>query len=434
MDMTADSRTATPGGDEAASRYRATERRWFGAGSARSLPAREAGAQATRQALRGDDPALLVVLCSAPPDPAAVLAGVRAVAGDEVPLIGCSTEAVITAEGQVPGVTVVALGGPGFTVRTAFGQPVSQRQRAAGARVATCALDLMAAVGAADAAAAGGATAGPDPAAPSGQPHQVLVMLTDGTASDHEEVLAGAYGVVGASVPLIGGSASPAAQQRRTFHLYGHEVLEDAVVGAAIASEAPFGVGLRHGWHRVGEPMSVTHSVNGDVLTLDDRPALQTYLERLDAPPEAYTDPEAFTRFANTRPVGVDRRGGADVRDVSSSKYHRQGWLCSNGEVPEGGLIWLMAGDEQSVLAAAGEAVRDAVDDLDGAPPLGFLAFDCASRRRLLKEAGVREEIRLMAVQAGGAPVAGMYTWGEIARTRGIHGYHNQTLVVLAIG
>jgi hypothetical protein len=434
MDMTAGTRTASPGGDEADRADRATARRWFGAGSARSLPAREAGAQATRRALRGADPALLMVFCSEPLDPAGVLAGVRGVAGEEVPLIGCTTEALITADDEPQGVSVVALGGPGFTVRTAFGQPVSRRQRAAGARVATCALDLMAAVGAADAAAAGGATAGPDPAAPSGQPHQVLVMLTDGTASDHEEVLAGAYGVVGASVPLIGGSASPNSRQRRTFHLHGQEVLEDAVVGAAIASEAPFGVGLRHGWHRVGEPMSVTHSVNGEVLTLDDRPALQTYLERLDAPPEAYTDPEVFNKFANIRPLGVDRRGGADVRDVSSVKYYRQGWLSCNGEVPEGGLVWLMAGDEQSVLAAAGDAVNDAVDDLDGAPPLGFLAFDCASRRRLLKEAGVREENRLMVEQAGGAPLVGMYTWGEIARTRGIHGYHNQTLVVLAIG
>jgi len=27
-----------------------------------------------------------------------------------------------------------------------------------------------------------------------------------------------------------------------------------------------------------------------------------------------------------------------------------------------------------------------------------------------------------------------LYTWGEIARTKGINGFHNQTLVVLAVG
>jgi hypothetical protein len=35
---------------------------------------------------------------------------------------------------------------------------------------------------------------------------------------------------------------------------------------------------------------------------------------------------------------------------------------------------------------------------------------------------------------ADGAPLSGFYTWGEIARTRGITGYHNQTLAVLAVG
>ncbi len=39
-----------------------------------------------------------------------------------------------------------------------------------------------------------------------------------------------------------------------------------------------------------------------------------------------------------------------------------------------------------------------------------------------------------MARHAGGAPLAVLYTWGEIARIRGINGFHNQTLVVLTIG
>ena len=424
MDVSTDSaETVTVAGDRAADGSPdAAVRRWFGSGSAVGLPPREAGAQAARQALSGPDPALLVVFCSALLDPAQVLAGVHEVAGD-VPLIGCSGEAVITADGATQaGVAIIALGGPGFTVRTAYGQPASDRQRAAGARVATCALDLWAAIDG-------------QPAEPgAGPPHQVLLMFTDGMASDHEEVLAGAYGVLGASVPLIGGSASPDLAERRTFHLYGQEVLTDAVVGAAIASDGPFGVGLRHGWRRVGEPMSVTQSVNGDVFTLDDKPALATYLERLAAPPEAYTDPEAFSKFADTRPLGVDRRGGADVRNVSSTVHHKEGWLRSSGEIPEGGLVWLMEGDETSVLTAAGDAFSDAVADLDGAPPLGFVAFDCASRRRLLGESGVDQEVGLMIDQAGDLPLAGFYTWGEIARTRGIHGYHNQTLVVLAIG
>ena len=65
---------------------------------------------------------------------------------------------------------------------------------------------------------------------------------------------------------------------------------------------------------------------------------------------------------------------------------------------------------------------------------LGLLAFDCIARRGVLGDRGIRSEISRIAEHAEGAPVAGFYTYGEIARTSGIAGFHNQTLVVLAVG
>jgi hypothetical protein len=62
-----------------------------------------------------------------------------------------------------------------------------------------------------------------------------------------------------------------------------------------------------------------------------------------------------------------------------------------------------------------------------------MVVFDCAARRAVLGDAGIAEEIERVEVHAKGAPVAGFYTYGEIARTRGVTGFHNQTLVVLAV-
>jgi hypothetical protein len=45
----------------------------------------------------------------------------------------------------------------------------------------------------------------------------------------------------------------------------------------------------------------------------------------------------------------------------------------------------------------------------------------------------VDEEVARIRAHADGAPVAGFYTYGEFARTRGVNGFHNQTLVVLAL-
>jgi hypothetical protein len=63
-----------------------------------------------------------------------------------------------------------------------------------------------------------------------------------------------------------------------------------------------------------------------------------------------------------------------------------------------------------------------------------MIAFDCVARRAVLGEGGIRSEIDRLAAMAPGAPVAGFYTYGEFARIRGARGFHNQTLVVLAIG
>jgi len=52
----------------------------------------------------------------------------------------------------------------------------------------------------------------------------------------------------------------------------------------------------------------------------------------------------------------------------------------------------------------------------------------------LKSHAGIKDEIDRIAVHAADAPVGGFYTYGEIARDSAVGGFHNQTLVVLAVG
>ncbi len=391
------------------------ETRWVGIGYrpfGSGVGEEKVAAAAVTDALRGPDPAALIVFACGTARPDAVLAGV-ADAAPGTPVVGVSSEALVTSERSADGgVLVTALGGPGFTVRTGAGSAAHGAQRAAGAAAAGC---------------ADWPDAGDDPAA------RLLVLLTDGLLPGQEEILAGAYGVVGASMPIIGGSASPDPVAGRPYQLHGRDVLTEGAVGIAIASDGPLGVGVAHGWRKVGEPMIVTRSANGDVLTLDDRPALTAYLDRLGAPAAAYRDEAAFEQFAMTRPIGIRRRNGAEVRSVNNPAGVRGRWLRSSGEIPEGGLVWMMEGDEASVLASASDACRDAVDAVGGTP-LGLLTFNCSSRRHMLQWEGSQLELARMVKEAAGAPVAGTYTWGEIARTRGINGYHNQTLAVLAVG
>ena len=381
----------------------------MGVGQSVLTDADAAGREAAAAAITGADPRLLVVFCSGSYDLAALVRGIASVS-EGAAVIGCSTAGEIATSGPADAsVVVTALGGSGFHVSTRAATGVAARLREAGAEVA-------------------GALRPVD-----GKPHQVLLLLTDGLAGDQQEIVRGAYGVVGASVPLVGGCAGDDLAMRSTFQLHGTDVHGDAIVAAAISSDAPFGIGVHHGWRTVGEPMLVTRSGGNRVYELDDRPALDVYLDGLDAPAEARSDPAAFTRFALTHPLGLARRSGEpNVRFVADADFADRSIGCI-AEVPQGGVTWFMEGDAASVLDATDRACGDALAALHGARPLGLLAFDCIARREVLGEPGIRTEIERVASVAGGAPVAGFYTYGEIARTRGISGFHNQTLVVLAV-
>ncbi|GAA5111697.1 FIST signal transduction protein [Pseudonocardia adelaidensis] len=381
--------------------------RWLGVGQAGGAEP-EPGARAAGSALRHADAKLLVVFCSASLDLPAVLRQVNERSGG-VPLIGCSTSGEIAPSGpDVRSVVVTAFGGDGFSIRTAAAAPASDDLRAAGASVARCLARIEE------------------------RPYRVLLLLTDGLAGDQREILRGVYRVLGSGVPLVGGCAGD-VRMAQTFQLHGDRVLTDSVVAAGIGSDAPLGIGVRHGWRRVGEPMLVTGSGGNRVHTLDGQPALDVYLDRLGAPAAAYTSHEELARLALVHPLGLGRRAGEEeIRFIVGGDFGDRSLACI-AEVPQAALVWLMEGDVESVRWAGGAACTDALEALGGRPPLGVLAFECVGRRPVLGEEGIRVEIDEIVKCCGGAPVAGCYTYGEIARRQGVIGFHNQTLVLLSV-
>jgi hypothetical protein len=354
------------------------------------------------------DAALILVFCSTAHDLTELVGGVREVSGG-APLIGSTTAGELAGGGPSDGgVVVMVLGGPGFSVATAAATGIGPRLRQAGAEVATCVNAIAA------------------------RPHRVLLMLTDGLAGDHQEILHGAYSVAGAAIRLVGGAAADDLKMTGTHQLHGGDVLGDSVVAAALGSDAPIGVGVRHAWRPFGEPMLVTASSGDWIQGLDDEPAMDVYLGRLEAPVDCYRDHAAFIRFAVTHPLGLSRRSGERLRCVFKADFDSRAISC-NAQVPSGAVTSFMECSPESVLASTGEACAEAIRGLAGLDPIGLLAVDCIGRRMVLGEVGAAVEVERMLESARGAPVAGFYSYGEIARVRGGSGFHNQTLVALAL-
>lgn len=386
--------------------------RWAGAGHSSHADAARAGREAVGAAIVGDEPRLVLVFASPRYDLDALAAAADAAAGP-AELIGCSTAGEIGPAGLLePGVVALALGGPGFSVAARVANAAGGTQlRAAGEEVAGC-LSAVADL-----------------------PHKALILLTDGLAGDPQDVVRGAYSRVGAVVPLAGGCAGDELNMGQTRQFCGDRVTTGAVVGAALASDAPLGIGVRHGWETTGEPLLITASEGTVLHTLNDAPALDVYLDLLDAPEDARTDARAFTRLALGHPFGVASPRGREtqVRGVAYADFDKRAVHCI-AEIPQGTLAWLMRGERDAVLAATAAACDEALAPLHGRPPLGLLAFECVARAGVLGPDGEREAFERIAAAAAGAPVAGFRTYGEIARTHGLAGFHNQSLVVIAIG
>ena len=381
--------------------------RWFAVGTA-DTSADDAGGYAADAVLIHDDAKLLIVFCSPAENLPDLISQIRSRSGG-VPLIGCTTAGEITAKGpRDSSLVVTALGGDGFVIGTAAVAGASEDLRGAGARAARCL-----------------------PSSPD-HPHQVLLLLTDGLTTDQDEIVRGAYSVLGAGVPLAGGCASDGLRMTRTFQFHGDRVLTDSVVAAGIASTGPLGIGFRHGWRAVGEPMLVTGSGPARVESLDDRPALDVYLEHLGVEP-GRADPEVLADLALMNPIGLSRHSGEEqVRFITSADFERRSLTC-NAQVPEGSLVWLMEGDTGAVLDATDAACSSSLAPLEGRPPLGMLAFDCVARRGVLGDQGIVKEVSRVTDVTGDVPLAGFYSYGEIARTHGMRGHHNYTLVVLSV-
>lgn len=348
-----------------------------------------------------------LVFAASPEILAATGEGLRG-ALDGIDVAGCTSSGIVNRRTWVEApVQVTLLGGPGMTAAVSVGQ-----------------LDL------ADSRAAGQAAAQAVRALAPQPPHSALILLADGLTGDTNHIVRGAYEVAGALVPIVGGCAGDNLAMKATWQLAGDQLLTRSVVGVALGSTAPLGVGVRHGWSPIGSPMTVTAAEGNSILTLDDRPALDAYLEALGFT-EASVGPD-LARFSQTRPLGLESRGGHQVRFIRATDPQRRSmeFLVAIGE---GELVTLMQGGSDTVVAAAGSAVDDALAQLTG-DPLGLVAFDCVACRGVIGDGELACETATVAGQLpAGATLSGLYTYGEIARRGGSLGFHNQTMVVLAV-
>ncbi len=177
--------------------------------------------------------------------------------------------------------------------------------------------------------------------------------------------------------------------------------------------------------------MTVTKAAGNVLYELDGRPAFEVYRD-----------------YAKTRGVALEAQTagsfliGNELGVFFLDELHharapvgvgQSGELNLVADITEGSSVCILDGEPDAMVEAAQRAAAEARENLKGVPAAGVLLFDCVCRGMILKDQFQREIDAVRRVFPE-APIAGLLTYGEIARFKGrLDGWHNATSVVTAI-
>ena len=366
---------------------------------------------AVRQALDGLSGSASFALVFPPatigPD-AAVEQATAAASG--VPWAGMSSDGVIASNAVVASGCAAMAFGDDVDVAVGLGEGASHDPRGAARR------------------AAAAAYAGID----AGASQSLLLLLYDADAGLHAELVAGAYDVVGPRVRLAGGGANApvgVASRHEPVQFASGRVCRDSIVAVALVTRAPVAIGIGHGCELGALPAIVTRSEGRRVLGLDGRPAEAAYLEAIGHADVELSDSE-FERLATLHPL-VQLELGGRVRPRHVRGRSPGGGLLCAGAIPENAAVAFGEQSPQGIRSSALAAMRDALAQLPR-PARAALVFDCAARRSVLGIDPQAEVDVLTAALGTDRPLVGIYTRGEVARTRGASGDVNHAIVIIA--
>jgi hypothetical protein len=137
--------------------------------------------------------------------------------------------------------------------------------------------------------------------------------------------------------------------------------------------------------------------------------------------------------MAITHPLAQPELHG-DVRLRHVLGRTGDGAITVGTQIPASAVIEFTELDFEELLASGADSVHEGVERL-GDSARAALVFDCAGRRRALRE-GLPQEVEAITNALGSPqpPVVGLYTHGEVARLRGAKGDRNHAVVTVAFG
>ena len=361
-------------------------------GQARNFDAREAGTQASLRAVEhlGRNPVVLGFIFASHNLPLQqVLSGAAALLGD-APLVGFSTSAELTSQGQQQHSVVVALlTGSDITARADWFPGFGEDSRSTSQKMAHS-LQLYQAYG-------------------------TLFVVADGFHGDTKDLCAalprGDYTLAGC---LSGGEL----RQARTYQVGGRQSGFGGLAAALLAGKVASGIGLAHGWNEVGAYYKITRTRGAWVRTLNNQPAAETYASLFGYEAREWAYPP-LNEMVRLYPLGIEQGKDKPLLVRSPLRMEADGSLRMHTSIPEGSIAHMLVGSMDACQKAAEKAAMQALKSLGKARPVLAVVLPDIAWQMLGETKPGREIEAVRSVIGPEVPIVGGYTLGQIAHSVG---------------
>jgi len=374
-------------------------------GQARALDGREAGLQATHQALNdlgSTPPVLALVISSYQYEAQQIVNGVASLIGN-TPMIGFSTPAGLSSDGlHSHSVVVALLAATDARVDVQWLAGYTQGSREVSQQLA----ELL-----------------------KRKPKQPSLLFADGFNADAEQLC----NSLPAGTNLVGALSSGDLHAGNAYQIGGTQFGAGGLALARFEGQLRVGVGYGHGWQPVGTHFRVTRSRGFWVRTLDGRPASEAYAHLFGYPAREWAFPP-LNHLARLYPLGLEQFDKSLLLR-SPLRVEADGSFRMNAAVSDGSEAYLLTGSLSACQAAATAATEQALKALDGARPVLALVLADIAWQMLFEAQPGGDVAAVQAAVGVDVPVAGGYTLGQIVPGgEGVPQFLNQHIVVMVFG
>ncbi len=234
-----------------------------------------------------------------------------------------------------------------------------------------------------------------------------LVIWVDGLSERISVLLASVYDYFGAHINYYGGGAGRTTG--RANCIFGHkDLFQDCAL--LIESEYISYTSVKHGYQLFSGPHIVNKSVNNSILEIDYTDAFDFYSKILKKSGLQEINSQNLVDHYAKFPVGIHKYDGTIiVRDPLSTDGKK---LLCIGDVPEDSVIYILIGNDDYVVTAATDGVKDLL--VKHSDMKSVFVIDCINRLRY-SGTDYNQCVRAASDLMKGKKIVGVFSLGEIA-------------------